>query len=349
MKWRRSLLAICCVCGLGGAPSHSVGQAPPAEEPIEEVVVNGEFPGPGMWKVWRADGAADRPATHVLWIVGEPPPLPKRMEWKSKDVEAVALRAQELLRDASADMEPDEKIGVFRGLSLLPAALMARKNPDGKTLRDQLPEDLYARWLVQKERFLGSDSGVEEWRPIFAAQKLRGEAIDDLKLRESGMVWEVIGKLAKKHKIRTTAPKIKFAIHTRDIKTRLKEFSKESLADTECFATTLDFVVALADTQTEARRARAWATADLETLQSLPPLPNAYVPCITAVLGSQFAREIVPADIREQIYAAWIEAAEKSLAANETTLAVVPLAKLMRADGYLERLRAKGYTIEAPR
>jgi hypothetical protein len=94
---------------------------------------------------------------------------------------------------------------------------------------------------------------------------------------------------------------------------------------------------------------QAWATADLETLQALPPLPNAYVPCITAVLGSQFAREIVPADIREQLYGAWLDAAEKSLAANQTTLAIVPLAKLMRTDGYLERLRARGYSVEAPR
>jgi len=337
------------MCVLWGAVFTAMAQAPTAEAPMEEVVVTGEFPGPGMWKVWRDDGPADEPARHVLWIVGEPPPLPKRMQWKSKDVEAVAVRAQEILRDSSVDMEPDEKIGLFRGLSLLPAALKARKNPDGGTLRELLPADLYARWLVQKKRFLGSDSGIEEWRPIFAAEKLRREALDDLKLRESGMVWEVIEKLAKKRKIRTTAPTIKFKIHTDDLKTKLKEFSKESLADTECFATTLDLTAALSDTDTESRRARAWATADLETLQQLPPLPNAYLPCAMAVLGSQFAREIIPADIREQLYQAWIEAAEKALAANQTTLAVVPLAKLMRSDGYLERLRAAGYTIEAPR
>jgi hypothetical protein len=118
-----------------------------------------------MWKVWRPDGAADQSNRHVLWLVGEPPPLPNRMQWKSSDVEAVATRAQQILLDSSADMEPDEKIGLFRGLSLLPTALKARRNPDGKTLRELLPEDLYARWLVQKKRFLGSDSGVEEWRP----------------------------------------------------------------------------------------------------------------------------------------------------------------------------------------
>ena len=45
-------------------------------EPLEEVVVTGEFPGPGMWKVTRADDAAG----HVLWIVGEPPPLAEAHE-----------------------------------------------------------------------------------------------------------------------------------------------------------------------------------------------------------------------------------------------------------------------------
>jgi hypothetical protein len=78
-------------------------------DPIDEVVVTGEFPGPGMWKVTRAETDG-----HILWIVGEPPPLPKRMKWKSKGIEAVALSAQEILRDSAVNMEPDEKIvGAF--------------------------------------------------------------------------------------------------------------------------------------------------------------------------------------------------------------------------------------------
>jgi hypothetical protein len=44
-----------------------------------------------------------------------------------------------------------------------------------------------------------------------------------------------------------------------------------------------------------------------------------------------------------------MDAAAKSLGANQTTLAIVPLAKLTRAGGYLERLRARGYSIEAPK
>jgi hypothetical protein len=37
------------------------------------------------------------------------------------------------------------------------------------------------------------------------------------------------------------------------------------------------------------------------------------------------------------------------LTANETTLAIVPLTKLLRDDGYLARLREAGFTIEAPK
>jgi len=329
---------------LTGAPALAQDPPPKATEPMEEVVVTGEFPGPGMWKVSR-----DEEPTHVLWIVGDPPPLPKRMQWKSRDVESVALRSQEILLDASVRMEPDEKIGVFRGLSLLPAAMKARKNPDKATLRDRLPPDLYARWLAQKKLYLGRDSGVEDWRPFFAANKLRKAAFDELKLRDSGMVWEVVGKLARKHKIPVTAPNLKFTFHTRDLKTKIKEFQRESLPDTECFAITLDLVEALADEVTEGRRANAWATADLATLDSLPPLPNPSLPCAMAVLGSEVAKQVIPTDIREQVYSAWMDAAVKALAANETTLSIVPLAKLTRPGGYLERLRARGYSVDAPK
>src|SRR5262245_24798149 len=205
----RLLLLCCCASFAISARAQSPSEGG-SSEPLEEVVVTGEFPGPGMWKVTRADRAPG----HTLWIVGDPPPLPKRMKWKSRDVESVALRSQEILLDASVRMDPDEKIGVFRGLSLLPSAMKARKNPGETTLKEQLPPDLYARWLVQKKRYLGSDSGIEKWRPLFAADKLRREALDELDLRESGMVWETIGKLAKKQKIPATTPYLRFKFHT---------------------------------------------------------------------------------------------------------------------------------------
>jgi hypothetical protein len=314
------------------------------EAPLDEVVVTGEFPGPGMWKVTRPDDAGN----HVLWIVGDPPPLPKRMKWKSKDVESVALSAQEILLDSAVSMEPDEKIGFFRGMTLLPAMLEARRNPDDAKLKDLVPPDLYARWLVQKKLYLGRESGVESWRPLFAADKLRKAAFDDLKLREGGAVWEVIGKLAQKHKIKVTSPRLQFTIKRSEVRAKIKEFSRESLPDVECFDTMLRLTEALSDRETQNARAHAWATGDHETLAKLPALPSPYLPCAMAVMNSQVAREVIPADIRQKVHALWLAAAEKSLAENQTTFAIVPFVKLTRADGYLAMLRAKGYVIEAP-
>lgn len=319
--------------------------APATEDaPIDEILVTGEFPGPGVWKVLREGDAYG----HVLWIVADPPPLPVRMKWKSTGVEAIALGAQEILRDATVNMQPDEKIGFFRGMTLLPAVLEARRNPADEKLEDLLPPELYSRWLVQKKLYLGREAGVERWRPLFAAGKLRKEAFDDLKLREGGVVWEVIGQLAKEHKIKISSPTLAFTFKRSEVRGKLKAFSRESLADVECFESTLQLTEALADRETQNARARAWATGDHAALAQLPSLPSPNLPCAMAVLNSQVAREVLPADIRERVIALWIDAAGKSLAANQSTFAIVPFAKLTRPDGYLARLRQRGYLIEAP-
>lgn len=328
--------------GAEGAIEDSGAEADAAAPP-EEVVVTGEYPGPGLWKVTRPDDPSD----HTLWILGDPPPLPKRMKWKSSEVEAVLMRSQEVLLPSSLSVRPDEKIGVFRGLTLLPAALRARKNPDGRTLREVVPEDLYARWLVQKKRYLGADRGVEKHRPIVAAVKLQREAFDDMGLR-FGQVSETVTSLAKKHKIRTTTPMLNFVFNAKDAKETIRRFGREELADIECFATSLDLAEALADRATSNARASAWATGDLEAFAAVPKLPSALLPCATAVLGSQVAQEVIPSDPRAQLEALWVEAAEKSLATNETTFALLPLSELLASEGRLAALRAKGYNVRAP-
>jgi hypothetical protein len=314
------------------------------DEPLEEIVVTGEFQGPGLWRVTRPGDT-----THILWIVGDPFALPKRMQWKSRDIEAVALGSQEILRDASVSMKPDEEIGVFRGLTLVPALMKARKNPDDKELEDLLPPDLYARWVKQKELYLRGTKGLEDWRPLFAANRLRDRAFERLGLRERGVVWDVIGGPVEKRKIPVNTPTIPFVVKRAEVRAKIKEFSRESLADIECFSATLDLTEALANRDVETERAQAWARADLGRLASLPPLPNPYLPCAMAVLGSQVAREFIPEDIRAQTEKLWVDAALASLDKNASTFAIVPLAKLTRPDGYLERLRAAGLVIEPPK
>src|SRR5688572_24961711 len=222
-------------------------QDPPAEAPLDEVVVNGEFPGPGMWKVTRPNDAD----AHVLWIIGDPWWLPKRLKWKSKDIEATVRASQEILADSGLNVTPDQKVGFFRGVTLVPAALKARHNPDDAKLAEVLPADVYERWLVQKKRHLGRESGVENWRPLFAADKLRKAAFKDLQIRTDSAVWEVVRPMAKANKIPVTTPLLKFTFKRSELRDRIKEFARESLADLDCFTTTLALTEALGNAETE--------------------------------------------------------------------------------------------------
>ena len=161
------------------------------------------------------------------------------------------------------------------------------------------------RWLVQKKRYLGSDSGIEKWRPIFAADKLRQRGLRRpracARAAWSGKSWASLRRSTRSRPPLPTCDSLSTPTTSRR---RSRSFRARSCADTECFAVTLDLAEAVADSATQARRARAWATADLATLDSLPPLPNPIVPCVMAVLGSRVAREVIPADVREQLYGA---------------------------------------------
>ncbi len=135
----------CAVLGLSLA-SAALAQDPPAavaaapaEAPVmETVLVTGEQPGPGLWKVSKGD--------HVLWILGAWSPLPAGMTWRSKQADELIAQSQEVLTTP----RPSVELGFFRRLTLLPSLIGVRKNADGDKLEDVLPPDLYARWQVLK-------------------------------------------------------------------------------------------------------------------------------------------------------------------------------------------------------
>jgi TraB/PrgY/gumN family len=325
-------------CGL----SLDISQAQTSEGPLEEIIVTGEFAGPGMWQVTHPNHPG-----HTLWIVGEPPLLPQGMHFRSQQVAHVASQSQEILQPTGFTLKPDEKVGVFRMLTLVPAALKLRKNPDKATLQELIPPDLYARWLVQKKLYLGRDSGVEKMRPFLVAEKLRDAAIKELQLGVGGSwgeVWEVV----EMKKIPVTTPTLAFTFKTNDLRGQLKAFSREKLADEECFARTVELTEALSNKQVEDARARAWATGDLAKLEELPPLPNPEVSCDQAIVNALAMTTPVPTDLRAQMDELWFAAAGSALTNNVSTLAFVQMSALLGEQGYLESLRKRGYEILPP-
>src|SRR5262245_23988705 len=119
MPQRRFIVWIASALVLASTAGHA--QQTPAEPPIRDLppmVVSGVQPGPGLWKVRKGD--------HTLWVLGTVSPLPKRIEWESRDVEQVMAQAQEMI--GSPGVKIDAKLGVFQQLMLAPKAFGARKN-----------------------------------------------------------------------------------------------------------------------------------------------------------------------------------------------------------------------------
>ncbi len=314
------------------ACASACAETPPPEQ-MDTVVVSGVQPGPGLWKVSKGD--------HVLWVLGTLAPLPKHFEWKATEVEAAIGSSQEVL--LSPQINVDAKIGFFGQLALLPSLIGVRKNPDDKTLQELVPPDLYSRWHVLKEKYIGRSSKVESWRPIFAALELYKAAIDKSGLTDSGLAQKTVKSLAGKADVKLTPIQVDLVIE--DPKVAIKEFKKGGLDDLDCFRRTLDRIDT--DLATMTARANAWATADLEALRTLP-YEDQMTACRKAVTDSSLARSRGASDIDARVERAWLDAVRSSLANNRVTFAMLPIAHLLDGQGYLARLREQGYSIEAP-
>ena len=338
MRFLSAFLLACC----GIAPA--LAQTPPIAQPpvavaekdvieLDTMVVTGVQPGPGMWKVSKGE--------HTLWILGTLSPLPKKMTWLPRDVEAVIAQSQEVLDSPGVSFDSD--VGIIRGALLIPSLLKARKNPDGRTLQQVLPADLHARWQALKLRYIGRDAGVEKWRPMFAAYELYKEALDESGLVQGGIIGPVISKAVKRHKVKRTSPAVKVKIE--QPKKAIKEFSSASLDDVECFGKTMTRLET--DLATMTARANAWAIGDIEGLRALP-YDDQNRECLTAFIQAGFAQKRGMSDLPARVQAAWLAAASAALEKNRVTFATLPIADMLKPDGYLSQLSARGYVIEAP-
>ena len=112
---KRTALAVAApiVCGIAMQTAVAQTDADTAELPT--VVVTGEQPGPGLWKVTSGD--------HVLWILGTLSPLPKNMHWQAREVEEAIASAQEVLDPPH--IKVDANVGFFGKLA--PAAVAGRR------------------------------------------------------------------------------------------------------------------------------------------------------------------------------------------------------------------------------
>lgn len=310
----------------GAAPADGSDVVP------EQILVVGQKPGPGLWKVSR-DG-------HVLWVFGTYSPLPQKMEWRSQQVETILAQAQEYLPPPSAQAS----VGFWGGVTLLPHLIGLKKNPDGARLKDVLPADVYTRWQALKGKYLGENEGIERERPIFAAETLFRAGLQQAGLSKGYEVSAMIDKIVKQRKIKVTRTGI--ALPLDDPARLMKDFKKSQLEDVACFSTTLERLES--DIDAMRIRANAWAKGDLEAIRKLS-YPDQETACSDAMRNAAFVKD-QPGfqDVAGRLQSSWIGAAEKALAANDTSFATLRLADILAPKGYLAALQAKGYQVESP-
>jgi uncharacterized protein YbaP (TraB family) len=333
-----TMLLSTCMPALSGAQERPASQISPLQgEPaitdLAPMTVSGVQPGPGLWKVSR-DG-------HTLWVLGTLAPLPKKMEWRSQDVEQAVAQSQELLLPPTLSLDTGR--GMFRNLFLIPALLKARKNPDGKTLQDIVPADQYARWRVLKARYIGNDRGVEQWRPIFAATELYTVAMKRSGLTMDNMVRSEVEKLAKRSKLAIT--EATSTVHLDDPKAVIQEFRRTGLEDQTCFARTLEVIDREIDTMRD--QANAWAVGDVDVLRHSPQASQ-YAACQAAISESTIARKFGVGNLRQQSLDLWLQKATTALSKNTSTVGLLPIGLVLGRDNLMDALKARGYTVQAP-
>lgn len=306
--------------------SASSDEAPAARE---QILVVGQKPGPGMWKVSKDD--------HVLWIFGTYSPLPIKMDWRSHEVEAVIKRSQEYLAPPVTKVEAS----YFQMALALPSLIGVNKNPDDATLRDVLPAEVYARWLPLKEKYLPKNK--ERDRPIFVANELFGAAMKQAGLTTSTDVRKQVEKIVDEKKLKVT--KTVNEVKIDNPRQLIKDFKKSQLDDVACFSNTLKRL----ETDIDAMRVRAnaWAKGDIDAIRKLDF--NEQESCSNAIRNSAVLREH-PAfqGAEERHRAMWLANAEAALAKNASTFALLSMKDLLDPKGLMAMLAAKGYTVEQP-
>jgi hypothetical protein len=309
---------------------------PQTEAPPAQVLVSGKRPGPGLWKVSK-DG-------HVMWMFGMYAPLPPKMEWDDARVDRLIGQSQEVLGPPGAGVSVGW-LGGLKMLTALPSLVGLQKNPDGAQLRDVLPADVYARWSVLKQKYIGEDDGVERYRPFFAAQVLTEAGMKKSGLSGGLEVRAQVEGIAKKRGVKVTQTN---SMVTLDDPGRvLKDFKQSQMEDTACFTKTLARFEG--DIDAVRMRANAWANGNIAEISKLDYAEREDA-CNDAILNSPAAQKH-PAfkDLRERRLASWLKAAEKSLADNTSTVAMLTMSDILGPKSYLAALQAKGYTVESPK
>jgi len=284
---------------------------------LEEVLVVGEHPGPGLWKVWKR--------THVLYILGTHAPLPEDLVWRSKEVAAAIERSNEVLGVYTVSLRVDQE-----------AAFQSRR---GK-LKEVLPPRTYSQWRVLRDKYIGKDEQTDRLLPAAAALLLQARAYEQSGLTYSDAIWRSIYQLAGEHHV----PVWPQNYDTRLVAGEWRRSGRARKNGVRYLSETMDRLSS--DIHDARARANAWATGDIAALKGLAETDASYARSLAYSWPFLSDEEVqrLHAEAENKL----LTAMERALNRNEATFAALPIHLLLRKDGVIARLRASGNAIEEP-
>ncbi|MEI7950156.1 MAG: TraB/GumN family protein [Gammaproteobacteria bacterium] len=318
-------------------------QEPLVEEAPEQILVTGKLPGPAMWKVSNGDNA--------LWIFATLSPIPKDMIWESDRVEGVIAKADEYLEPPGADIKVSplvylNPINYIRGYRL---AKRLQRNPDDKPLQAVMPPELYQRFEALKAQYFPGEKDVEQFRPIAAGQLLVQQVQLKNGLAQNSSILKKINRLvAKKRGLKTTTTQVEVKLEggygtlAERVETMINSLPAES--EMACVESQIQRM----ETELEAMRSRAnsWAQGWVDDFRTVIFRGDEADACTSVMLASSESQLIT--EVIKQSQQKWLAAADKALASNKTTFAVLTIGEMFRDNGLLAQLQDKGYLVRQP-
>lgn len=302
------------------APAAAQETLPPADlgsAVVEELEVVARLPGPVLWRATKGQ-------SEVI-ILGGVTPLPHALAWDTTRMGRALDGAKALL------LPPRAKVNMFDFAGLALGGKGKFRPEDKGHIDDQLPERLRVRFAAARKAALQPDDRYDRWKPQIAGFMLVSDFREAAGL-SSAKPGSTVTKLAKDRGVPVrTVGDYRLAPLAKDAAKMSEAAGLACLSD------------AVAQVEVEASQAqdlaKAWAAGDLRGVRAHYG-PPALERCV------QQAPKV--ADLIERGTEEGTRALLAALDQPGKTVAVIDLNFLLRSNGVLDRLKARGVTITAP-
>ncbi len=325
----RKWLVLACVFTVTAANGQTATPAPPPPglEPVIplwaeiETVDARNAPGPAMWHLTRGNSE--------VWILGMIGTLPKGVTWNTQSLSEVMKGSRAMLTPPSADLGIG---GVLSASWLLITNCCSPFRLESGKLDDLLPEATRVKLTSMRESVGGDNKLYQGDEPIRAAIRLNADYNKKFDLNGDNSVAAIYKLAGKLDLERQPASRFNPLPIVREA---LKVKAPQQIP---CLN------ASMVDTERRAVHARpmaeAWAVGDIKALKT-HYAESRLMECVAATVKSLGAMQQSEVPDMAAAIAAALEKPGK-------TFALVDIGPLLRKDGVLAQLEAKGLTIEGP-